>query len=111
MKKVLLTAGIIVILSILLIALTGCGESEAKGLVGSWAYKTSSGYIYKFNSDKTGSYTAYGSERTFTYEDSGTQVTILYDGDTDGSTFDYRIEDKTLIIKDSFGNDVEYVRQ
>ena len=47
----------------------------------------------------------------WTYEDDGTKVTILYNGDTASSTYEYTIEGNTLTIKDSFGNDVKYVKQ
>ena len=107
MKKTLLVVGIVLILAIGIVVLTGCNDE--KGLIGSWSTKYgSSEFIYKFNKDNTGSYTAFGSERTFKFEDSGTSVKITYDGDTTGSTYEYKIEDKKLIISDSFGSKVEY---
>ena len=47
----------------------------------------------------------------FTYEDDGKKVSILYNGNTVASDFEYRIEGDKLIIKDSFGKDVEYKRK
>ena len=88
---------------------TGCESS--KGLVGSWEYESSSDYVYTFNKDKTCSYEFFGSKRECTYEDNGSSVTILYDGDTGSSTYDYTIDGDTLTIKDSFGDDVIYVRK
>ena len=35
----------------------------------------------------------------------------MYDGATMASEFEYRIEENKLIIKDSFGTDVEYVKK
>lgn len=107
MKKTLLVIGIVLVLAIGLFVLTGCGDE--KGLIGSWkATYGSSQFTYKFNKDNTGSYDAFGNERSFKYEDNGTSVKIIYDGDTTGSTYDYRIEGKKLIIKDSFGSEVVY---
>lgn len=87
-------------------ALTGCGKDN--GLVGKW---THGDYVYTFNNDKTGSY-EYGSNKMkFTYKDNGKKVSILYDGNTNSNDFEYRIEGKKLIIKDSFGSDVEYIKK
>ena len=109
MKKTILTLGVILLLAVALFVLTGCGDNGEKGLIGSWAYKPgSSDIVYKFNKDNTGSYKYYTNERTFKYEDNGTSVKITYDGDTTGSTYEYKIEGKKLIIKDSFGKDVTY---
>lgn len=110
MKKTILTLGIVLFLIATIFILTGCDGD--KGLVGSWTYKSgSSDIVYKFNKDNTGSYKYYTNERTFKYEDNGTSVKITYDGDTTGSTYEYKIEGKKLIIKDSFGKDVTYEKQ
>lgn len=103
MKKTILTVGIIAVLAISLLVLTGCGE-ESKGLVGSWKYNGSTTFMYTFNADGTGSYAG----RNFKYVDDGKSVTITYDGDTVSGTYNYTIEGKTLKITDSFGSIVEY---
>lgn len=97
-------------LGVAILALTGCGNKD-EGIVGSWSYSIygSTEYVYTFNADKTGNYDAGGSVKNFTYEDKGYKVLIMYDGATMASEFEYRIEENKLIIKDSFGNDVEYV--
>ena len=59
----------------------------------------------------TGSYTAGGTEMKFTYEDDGEEVTITYEGNTKSSIYSYKVEDNKLIIKDSFGNEVEYLKK
>ena len=108
MKKKIL---FLVVALIGLVTLAGCGSNDDNNsIVGSWKYE-SGDYTYKFNADKTGSYTAYGNEMKFTYEDNGTSVSILYTGNTAASTYEYKIEGKKLIIKDSFGNDVIYIRK
>lgn len=109
MKKKLLFC---VFAFVALVTLVGCGsKDDSNSIVGTWEYETNSQYVYKFNKDKTGSYTAYGTEMKFTYEDKGTEVSILYDGNTNASTFEYRIEKNKLIINDSFGSEVTYIKK
>lgn len=101
MKKILL---FIIIVSI--IAITGCQKKTS--IVGTWVHD---GYVYKFNEDNTGSYTAFDNVLEFTYEDKGDKVSILYKGNTASADFEYKIEKDTLTIKDSFDNDVIYKRK
>lgn len=112
MKKTLLSIGLAIILIVSMLLLTGCGKESKKddknALIGSWEH---SGYVYTFKEDKTGSYKAFGNEMNFTYEDDGSKVTILYKGNTVPGTYDYRIDGKKLIIKDSFDNDVVYEKK
>lgn len=115
-KKVI-SALCIIMIAVATLTLAGCGKKDEKSekvtLVGTWEYTRGSGssYAYIFKEDKTGAYSVYGSEMPFTYEDDGEKVTILYDGNTISNTFEYRIEGNKLIIKDSFGNDVEYTKK
>ena len=106
----------IVVIALVTVALAGCGKKDNKSdeasIIGTWEYsRGSSTYAYNFKEDKTGSYSVYGTEMPFTYEDDGQKVTILYDGNTVSSTFEYKIEENKLIIKDSFGDDVEYIKK
>lgn len=107
MKKTILTIGVILVLVSSILILTGC-EKKAEGLVGKWAYGS---YVYEFKEDKTGTYDVSGSMMNFTYEDKGTKISFLYTGNTVPMELEYRIEGNKLIIKDSFGKDVEYTRQ
>lgn len=111
MKKTFLSIGVIAILVAALFVLTGCGEKneEPLTLVGSWQH--SSGYTYTFNADKTGTYSIDGRFMEFTYEDKGDKVSILYYGNTKASEYEYKIDGNKLIIKDTFGSDVEYKRK
>ena len=96
-------------LTILIILSIGCGK---KGLVGKWrADGHSVDYYYIFNDDKTCAYEMSGAKMECTYEDDGTKVTILYKGNTNANTYEYTIDGDTLIIKDSFGDDVKYTRK
>ena len=88
--------------------ITGCNKSDS--IVGKWEYD-GGGYVYTFNSDGTGSYSYGSASMDFTYEDKGTEVSILYTGNTMASSYQYKIEDNVLIIKDSIGNDVKYKRK
>lgn len=108
MKKSFISIVVATVLMVSVFALTGCGKKAANTLVGSWDH---SGFVYTFNKDNTGSYDALGNKMNFTYEDAGEKVSILYTGNTAASTYEYKIEGKKLIIKDSFGNDVEYTRK
>ena len=107
MKK---TLALIIALFVLggVFMVTGCEKKDSNSIVGSWDH---SGFVYTFNKDKTGSYDALGNKMNFTYEDDGKKVSILYTGNTAASSYEYKIEGKKLIIKDSFGNDVEYTRK
>lgn len=110
MKKIVLTFIMIAMLIVSVFALTGCGEKkeEEKGVVGKWAY---SSFVYTFNKDKTGEYDVVGKIMKFTYEDDGQQLSILYEGNTEPLVLKYRIDGNKLIITDSFGSDVEYVKK
>ena len=108
MKKTMLTIGFILILATCVLLLTGCGESKDKGIIGKWEY---SSYVYTFNEDKTGTYDALGTLMNFTYEDNGSKISILYTGNTSPLELDYRIEDNKLIITDSFGEEIEYIKR
>lgn len=111
MKKTILLVGVIAVLVIALFVLVGCGEKkeDTKTIVGSW--KHTSGYTYTFNADKTGTYSIDGRYMEFTYEDKGDRVSILNYGTTKASEYEYRIEGNKLIIKDTFGTDVEYTKK
>lgn len=113
MVKKILTCACVVFVAIAALMLTGCGKDKKYTLVGSWEHEASlnTKYTYTFNEDKTGSYSYSSAEMKFTYEDNGDSFKILYDGNTLASTYEYRIEGDKLIVKDSFGNDVEYVRK
>ncbi len=86
------------------------GSKAADSIVGSWEY-VNGGYIYTFNADGTGSYSAGSTVMNFTYEDDGKAVKILYTGNTTPNEFTYTISGNTLSIEDSFGDKVEYKKK
>ena len=109
-KSIIIIAVVAVLVAVIFILVGGVGKKEeAKGIIGSWQHK--SGYTYTFNEDKTGTYSIDGRFSEFTYEDKGDSVSILYYGNTKASEYEYRIEGNKLIIKDTFGSDVEYTKK
>jgi len=105
MKKIFKNLLVVFAFAFVLVGVTGCGD---KGLVGSWKHGS---FIYTFNEDKTGDYSFGDAKMKFKYEDDGKKVKITYVGNTTGSTYEYKIDGKKLIIKDSFGKDVEYTKK
>ncbi len=92
----------------IIVLLFGCNSSNS--IVGKWVYNNDNTY-YTFNKDNSGSYTYLGETKSFIYEDRGNKVLIRYEGNTSTNEFDYTIENNTLTIKDSFGNDIQYKRK
>ena len=114
MKKIF--KGFLVIAALVLtLTLTGCNNESGKGIEGTWYYyngaSLSDDIFYKFNADKSGEYVYAGTSMKFTYEDDGTKVSLQYENATVPSEYEYKIEDKTLTIKDSFGSDVIYKKK
>ena len=65
--------------------------------------------VYIFNANGTGSYEVYGETINFTYTDNGTSVEIVFD-DAPG-TFDFTVDGNTLVLVDSTGTDVRYIKK
>lgn len=86
------------------------GKAASGSIVGSWEY-TSGGYVYTFNADGTGNYSAGSTVMEFTYTDKGDSVEILYTGNTMANVFKYTVSGDTLSIEDSFGEKVEYTKK
>ena len=105
---------------------TGCGSEPAEepSLTGTWAYsdeETGMGAVYKLEEDGTGTYTMIvgGEEVTYElkYETKDGHLLVTYVNNetfSEDDVFDneYRFEDPdTLIIKDSFGAEMSFVKQ
>ena len=108
MKRIIERVLLVLVIMVGITCLAGCGKKDKNTIVGSWAHDS---YVYTFNADKTGDYAAFGGKMEFTYEDDGKELKILYTGNTVPLVLPYRIEGKKLIVTDSFGSDVEYVRK
>ena len=118
MKKILMIAAVIFLTS----TLFACGsapastetETEAvikptEALIGVWTYDLG-GYACTFNADGTGSYDT-GTVKNFTYSATDTEISITYEGNTEPLVLPYEIAGNLLTVKDSFGEDVFYMRQ
>ena len=85
-------------------------NTQNSSIVGVWKYDDASladSFVYTFNADGTGNYTAAGN---FTYKVDGNKISITYD--SSGATFETEFEvsgDKLNII-DSLGEDTFYNR-
>lgn len=114
MKKRIMSFLMVVCLSLVMFSFAACsgGESSDDGsIVGKWEYESSSEMYYTFNEDGTGAYTFAGADMKFTYEDDGKAVTIKYENSTEPNVFEYKIEGKKLLIQDSFGEFVTYIKK
>ena len=80
-------------------------------IIGSWVYDGSVAYTYVFEKDGSGKYLVGDMEMEFTYVDNGDSVEILYSGNTEANTFKYEIKDGKLLIEDSFGDMITYVKK
>ena len=120
MKKVIFSMIAVVVMAL---AFVSCGNSgndggnkggdKAKGIVGSWYYNDNT--FYTFNEDGTGSYTVYGTLwGNFNYTESDGKLTLNYEGFTDPTVFNYKVEGETLTIlsgEGNIGSDTEYKRK
>lgn len=88
-------------------------QQQQQGLVGEWYYNDNT--YYTFNEDGTGSNTAYGVlVGNFTYSESNGKLTLNYEGFTDPTVFNIKVEGKTLTIlsgEGNIGSEVEYTRK
>ena len=88
-------------------------DKQQQGLVGEWYYNDNTYYI--FNEDGTGSSTAYGVlVGNFTYSVGDGKLTLNYEGFTEPTIFNIKVEGKTLTIlsgEGNIGSDTEYKRK
>jgi len=103
MKKILF----VLLLFTCIITITGCGKKEAS-LVGKWGQGS---YLYTFKEDGTCTYDVSGDKMKCTYETDGDKLSIFFEGTDIPFTTTYKITGGLLVIKDSLGNDVEYIRR
>ncbi len=95
-------------LILLLIITTGCKKS----IVGKWkAIDSNKNFYYIFNKDKTCSYEMTIARLDCTYEEDESKLTILYKGNDKPTTYEYRYDGNTLIIKDDKGKDNKFTKE
>ena len=116
MKKVILSAIAVVIMALTFVSCGNSGNNgggKEEGIVGSWYYNDNT--FYTFNADGTGSYTAYGNLfGNFTYTEADGKLTLNYDGSTNPTVFNIKLDGKTLTIlagESNWGGDTDYKKK
>ena len=103
---------------------TGCGKKEGNQLVGVWEYSDTEngiGAVYDLKADGTGTYTMTVGDQEVVYElkyevkDSHLLVTyvnndVFSEDDVFDSEFSLK-DEKTLIIKDTSGQELEFIKK
>ena len=123
MKKIKTIFTALLLFSIILSA-AGCSKKESNSLVGVWEYadtESDLGAVYDLKEDGTGNYTMKVGETEVTYElkyevkDGHLLVTYVNnetftEDDVFDSEFSFK-DDNTLIIKDSSGKEMEFLKK
>ena len=119
MKKVIVSMIAVVVMALAFVSCGNSGNGNTKGndkeqgIVGNWYYNDNT--YYTFNEDGTGSYTAFGSLfGNFTYTEGDGKLTLTYEGSTDPTVFNYKLDGKTLTIlagESNWGSDTDYKRK
>ncbi len=123
MKKI--SAILMVLLAFaMILSIAGCGKTDDNSLAGIWEYSDTEngiGAVYDLKDDGTGTYTMKVGEQEVTYElkyevKDGHLLVVYVNNDTftEDDVFDSEFSFKdanTLIIKDSFGEEMTFVRQ
>lgn len=92
----------------LVFTIASCGKQDQQTIIGAWDYN---GYVYNFNEDKTGHYDFWGTSMKFTYEATADTLKILFDGNTQSTDLAYKLSGDSLLINDSFGTRLVYIRK
>ena len=108
----------------MVLSLTGCGSKNENSLVGTWEYSDTEydlGAVYVLNDDGTGTYTMKVGEEEVTYQlkyeakDGHLLVSyvnneIFSEDDVFDSEFSFK-DAKTMIVKDSFGEEQTFIKK
>ena len=109
MNKVIKVFAIVMLFSVALFALVACGEKEVNPIVGFWKNDESGfDFVYTFNDDGTGSYDSAGTVMPFKYTMDGEKLSVTYDGDSISWDTTFKVNNDTLTVVDSTGEDVVY---
>ena len=123
MKKI--SAILMVLLAFaIILSIAGCGKTDDNSLAGIWEYSDTEngiGAVYDLKDDGTGTYTMKVGEQEVTYElkyevKDGHLLVVYVNNDTftEDDVFDSEFSFKdadTLIIRDSFDEEMTFVRQ
>ena len=123
MKKLPAVLAAILVL-VLMVSAAGCGKKTEPSLTGTWEYTDTDnaiGAVYVLNDDGTGTYTMKvgGQDTTYElkYENKDGHLLVTYVNNeifSEDDVFDneFRFEDdNTMIVKDSFGEEMTFVRK
>ena len=123
MKKLSAILALLLVLA-MVFSVTGCSKKEENSLVGVWEYSDTEngiGAVYDLRSDGTGTYTMNVGEQEVTYElkyevKDGHLLVTYFNNETftEDDVFDNEFSFKdanTLIIKDSFGEEMTFVKK
>lgn len=115
MKKTLKNLLLVAVVMVSALTLAGCNkEAEKKDpIIGTWDYDGDFKATYVFKEDGTGSYALGSSDakQNITYTKDDKKIAITFGDSTVPFETEYRIEDDTLIILDSFGTEVKYKKK
>ena len=123
MKRISAVLGALLVFAMFL-SLAGCGKKEENSLVGTWEYSDTESGIgadYVLKDDGTGTYTMKVGETEITYElkyevkDGHLLVRyvnneIFTEDDVFDNEFSFR-DAKTLIVKDTLGEELPFIRK
>ena len=79
-------------------------------IIGRWVSVDHPCFAYNFLYGGNGFYSMWDGKKDFTYTDNASSVTIHFINDMFPSTFEYRVIDDVLLITDSFGTVVKYLK-
>ena len=124
MKKTIKSFAIVLLFAAFIFSLAGCEkdnaptneEKKAPSLVGTWELKdpdyTS---IYVFNEDGKGTYTLTAGDESdtsaFTYKVEETKLLVTYEGDEEATDLKYTLNGNTLVIRDSFDEEMTFTKK
>ena len=107
MKKYFLA---LIPISIIIVYLVLTTEKE-NSIIGKWkSVDATSEFYYIFNEDKTCSYEMDVARLGCTYELEENKISILYKGNSDVKTFNYKIDGNSLIIQEESSQENKFIK-
>lgn len=123
MKKLSSVLALLLVIA-MVFSVTGCSKKEENSLTGVWEYSDTEsgiGAVYDLKADGTGTYTVKAGEQDVTYEikyelKDGHLLVTYVNNETfsEDDVFDSELSFKdanTIIIKDSFGEEMTFVKK
>ncbi|MBR1484036.1 MAG: hypothetical protein IJ598_13875 [Ruminococcus sp.] len=86
--------------------------AHSQSIVGSWGTELyGDAYVYTFNEDGTGTYSAAGKVMNLTYEVKNGIYYESFEGSSKPNERPYRIDGDKFIVKDTFGDEIIYTKK